>query len=68
MPEIEVPWKEHCEIAKSLNLSSNVVDNVVKLLDEGNEVVFIARYRREQTESMEAEKIREVKSRCEELR
>ena len=34
-------------LARELNQSEAYVDNVIKLLDEGNTIPFIARYRKE---------------------
>ena len=36
-------------LAKELGLKLGVVNNVVEMLDEGNTVPFIARYRKEKT-------------------
>ncbi|XP_033647273.1 S1 RNA-binding domain-containing protein 1-like isoform X2 [Asterias rubens] len=44
------------------------VRNVVDLVEEGCSVPFIARYRKERTNNMEADKIREVVSKLEELK
>ncbi|TJX64221.1 RNA-binding transcriptional accessory protein [Soehngenia saccharolytica] len=48
------------EIAKSLNLKEKNVENAVKLLDEGNTIPFIARYRKELTGEMTDIKLREL--------
>ena len=43
----------HAElIAKQLNVKPSQVDAVIRLLDEGNTVPFIARYRKEKTGEM----------------
>ena len=44
------------------------VANVVKLLQEGCSIPFITRYRKEMTNGMEADKIREVASVMQELK
>ena len=44
------------------------VRNTVKLLEEDNTIPFIARYRKEQTNNMEADKIRELKHSIDDLR
>ena len=36
-------------LAKELELKINQVNNVIEMLDEGNTVPFIARYRKERT-------------------
>lgn len=61
-------WKLDEEVAKQLNCKRIVASNVVNLLEKGNSVPFIARYRRDLTECMEPEKIREVKEKMEELK
>lgn len=48
------------EIAKSLGLKEKHVENAVKLLDEGNTIPFIARYRKELTGEMTDIKLREL--------
>jgi uncharacterized protein len=37
-------------ISKKVGISPNIVRTIVQLLDEGNTVPFIARYRKELTE------------------
>jgi uncharacterized protein len=44
-----------------------VAENVIKLLDEGATVPFIARYRKEMTDTMNEETVAEVKKRLEQL-
>lgn len=48
------------QIAKQLKLSAGGVTAVVSLLDEGNTVPFIARYRKEKTNSLDEEQIRAI--------
>lgn len=55
-------------IAKELDLKLENILNTVKLLDEGNTVPFIARYRKEQTGAMEDVKIRDLAERLNFLR
>ena len=52
---------EHRRIAAALNVELRQVDNVVQLLDDGNTVPFITRYRKEQTGNLDEEQIREVR-------
>ncbi|MBO9131376.1 Tex family protein [Bacillus sp. 165] len=47
-------------IVKVLGLKKNQVKNVIKLTEEGNTVPFIARYRKELTESLDEVQIRAV--------
>jgi protein Tex len=46
------------QIASQLNVKPSQVDAVIKLLDKGNTVPFIARYRKEMTGSLDDEQIR----------
>ena len=48
------------EIAKELNINIKQVETVLKLLEEGNTIPFIARYRKEATGAMDEESIRKV--------
>lgn len=47
-------------VAKALNLPQPRVEAVVKLLDEGNTVPFITRYRKDQTGGLDEEPIRAI--------
>ena len=55
-------------IAGELTLKTGQVKNTITLLDEGNTVPFIARYRKEMTGSMDEEQIRAVEDRIKYLR
>ncbi len=55
-------------IAKELNVRAAQVEQTVTLLDEGNTVPFIARYRKEATGSLEDEQIRTIEERLNYLR
>ena len=46
------------EIAKELNVGINQVETVLKLLEEGNTIPFIARYKEEATRALDEEQIR----------
>ncbi|MDF9825693.1 uncharacterized protein M2475_002107 [Breznakia sp. PF5-3] len=50
--------KEINEIANSLQVAESQVVNTLKLLEEGNTVPFIARYRKEMTKGLDEEQIR----------
>lgn len=56
------------QICAELNVRSDYGENLVKLLDEGNTVPFIARYRKELHGEMDDQKIREFSLRLEALR
>ena len=49
------------QISSELQIQSTNVDAVIKLLDSGNTVPFIARYRKETTGSLDEEQIRQIK-------
>lgn len=55
-------------IAEELNLRPIQVTKTVELLDDGNTVPFIARYRKEVTGSLDEEQIRDVEDRIKYLR
>jgi transcriptional accessory protein Tex/SPT6 len=53
------------QIASQLEVKPSQVTAVINLLDEGNTVPFIARYRKEMTGSLDDEQIRIIASRNE---
>lgn len=55
-------------LAQELGVREEQVQNVVRLLDEGNTVPFIARYRKEQHGAMDDQTIRRLSERLEYLR
>jgi uncharacterized protein len=48
------------ELSRNLNIKTKQIETVLALLDEGNTVPFIARYRKEQTGALDEEQIREI--------
>ena len=48
------------EIANSLSIKENQVEVVLQLLEEGNTIPFIARYRKEATGALDEEAIRSI--------
>ncbi len=48
------------EISKEMNIKESSVDTVLKLLEEGNTIPFIARYRKEATGALDEEQIRKI--------
>src|SRR6056297_1948735 len=48
------------EVAKNQSISVKQVNTVLALLEEGNTVPFIARYRKEKTGSLDEEEIRAI--------
>ena len=55
-------------LVKEFKVKQKFLENLVKLLDEGNTVPFIARYRKEQTGEMKDETIRDLDERLAYLR
>ena len=47
-------------IAEELNIKEGQVENTIKLIDEGNTIPFIARYRKEVTGGLSDEILREL--------
>ncbi|MCR4588793.1 MAG: RNA-binding transcriptional accessory protein, partial [Lachnospiraceae bacterium] len=58
----------HQVIAKELSIKPSQVDATVKLIDEGNTIPFIARYRKEVTGSLNDEVLRNLYERLQYLR
>ena len=48
------------EISRNLNIKETQVETVLKLLEEGNTIPFIARYRKEATGALDEEVIRSI--------
>ena len=55
------------KISQEFGVTARVAENVIKLLNEGATVPFIARYRKEMTDTMNEETVAEVKKRLEQL-
>ena len=55
-------------LSKELGIKLNVIDNVIELLDGGNTVPFIARYRKEMTGGLSDEILRNLEERLTYLR
>ena len=55
-------------MAKTLQLAPKQVEVVVELLDAGNTVPFITRYRKDQTGGLDEEQIRQIQARLTKLR
>ena len=55
-------------VAHGLNLPLERVENVVRLLDAGNTVPFITRYRKDQTGGLDEEQIRDIEASVGKLR
>ena len=55
-------------LSKELNIKEDSIDNVIKLLDEGSTVAFIARYRKEVTGNLTDVEIRDIEKNLNKLR
>ncbi len=55
-------------VARGLGIPVGQIQEVVSLLDEGNTVPFITRYRKDQTGGLDEEQIRQIQSRLTKLR
>jgi uncharacterized protein len=55
-------------IAQDLQIRKNQVENVVQLLDEGNTIPFITRYRKERTGGLNEDMLRIIQERLQNLR
>ncbi|XP_013404872.2 S1 RNA-binding domain-containing protein 1 isoform X2 [Lingula anatina] len=55
-----VNWDSVDLIVEQLHLEKWAVKNVITMLDEDNTIPFIARYRKEQTNNMSVDKLREI--------
>src|SRR5687767_11668877 len=55
-------------VARDLNLPPDKVERTVSLLDEGNTVPFITRYRKDHTGGLDEEDIRAIQSKIAKLR
>ena len=55
-------------LSQEFEVSSAITERIVQLIDEGNTIPFIARYRKEQTGAMDDQKLREMSERLEYLR
>ena len=56
------------KLAQEFNLQPQRVENTIKLIDEGNTIPFIARYRKEVTGNLDDQILRELNDRLEYLR
>src|SRR5262249_44665236 len=68
MYEHDASRLDFSRIAQDLQIRKVQVESVVQLLDEGNTVPFITRYRKERTGGLNEEVIRTVQARVGQLR
>lgn len=55
-------------LSKEFNIQQNFLDNIIEMIDAGNTLPFIARYRKEQTGSIDDQVLREINDRLTYLR
>ncbi len=55
-------------LSQEFDVNPAIAERIVALIDEGNTIPFIARYRKEQTGAMDDQKLREMSERLEYLR
>jgi uncharacterized protein len=56
------------QVARELGIHESQVQRTVELLDDGNTVPFVTRYRKDQTGALDEEQIRKIQDRVEKLR
>ena len=55
-------------LSTEFQVEASILENIIALIDEGNTIPFIARYRKEKTGAMDDQKLREISERLEYLR
>ena len=55
-------------LSAEFQVEASILENIIALIDEGNTIPFIARYRKEKTGAMDDQKLREISERLEYLR
>lgn len=65
---MDAPQPMTLRIAQYLNLTERQVENVVQMLDEGNTIPFITRYRKQQTAGLDEVQLREIETKLQEFR
>ncbi|CAH1792511.1 unnamed protein product [Owenia fusiformis] len=66
--EDTVNWEPVHVLAQRMDIKERISKNIATLLDAENTIPFIARYRKEQTEDMSADKLREFKNLYDDLK
>ena len=55
-------------LSTEFQVEASILEDIIALIDEGNTIPFIARYRKEKTGAMDDQKLREISERLEYLR
>jgi uncharacterized protein len=63
-----MPQEYSSRLAQELQIKNSQVDSVIKLLDEGSTIPFIARYRKEATDNLDEVAITSIRDRITQLR
>lgn len=56
------------QLSEEFKVNTTIINNIIKLIDDGNTIPFIARYRKEQTGSMDDQMLRDLADRTQYLR
>ena len=48
------------KVAKLTKVNENIITNVITMIEEGATIPFIARYRKERTNNLDEEQLREI--------
>ena len=68
VPDVEFSWDLLKLLAEEICWAEWAVRNTTQLLDDDNTIPFIARYRKQQTNNMDADKLRQLLLKYEELK
>ena len=66
--DVNCSWEYSDVLSQKLSWERWAVSNTVDLLDKGNTIPFIARYRKEQTNNMQSETLRRLSDIYDDLR
>lgn len=66
--ELTPNWQDYELLADNLSLNLQLAKNIIALFENGNEIPFIARYRKTETENMSPDQLREAKECFEEIK
>ena len=61
-------WIYRAVLSSEFQTAPAIIGRIVSLIDEGNTIPFIARYRKEMTGAMDDQKLREISERLDYLR
>lgn len=64
---LETTWETYEILGEHCNLDQNIAKNIIDLFESGNTVPFIARYRKNETQCMSPDQLREIKKSYDDL-